>query len=453
VHKSLLITATAVIPFISGCSSSDAKAAAWINATYTRSEIEWACGNTQPNTAGLDWYPEIGFTFEELNAAWRDECRQFGEAAEEPAPEEQWADQPSAAEEPAAEGTTGSAQRVQVIGPEGEDGVFTWVVDEVAIVGDPNREVPTECPTPLLPEADSRFVFFRFALEDSGRSNYYAWYYELGLVGEKGYVPYMGYSAISSDFTDGFGEGVTGDLRSSCIPSQFHDRYDGLYYECCGNPMMGWGVGLGETGVMYRVDPEATRTGLVIARVFALVPRNDGIDVWDYPYLGEEIATIPMFWLESGESLGRDRVDLSSIRLTDPRTAGANDVPTAEEPAPEEKPVDEPPTAEEPAPEEKYADEQVSSCGGDYRYDNELPISVCSESASVALFQDALGVEPDGYFGPGTQTALIMLQDRAGLPITRRIDAITWAHLGVTANAPYDDLNGDGVIDASEFPG
>ena len=190
---------------ISGCGSSDSKAAAWINATYTRSEIEFACENTQPNTAGLDWYPEIGFTFEELNVAWREECQQFGQAAEEPAPEEE-----------------------------------------------------------------------------------------------------------------------------------------------------------------YAYEPQA---------------------------------------------------------------------------------------AEEPAPEEEYADEQVSSCGGDYRYDNELPISVCSESASVALFQDALGVEPDGYFGPGTQTALIMLQDRAGLPITRRIDAATWAHLGVTANAPYDDLNGDGVIDASEFPG
>ena len=447
VHRSLLAAVSGLVPLVAGCANSENNASTWINDTYSRSEIEWACDNTQPNTAGLDWYPEIGFSLEELTSAWSEECRQFGKAAEEPAAEE------PAAEEPAAEGTIGGAQTVRLIGPEGEDGLFTWVVDEVAIVSDPNREVPIECPTPLLPEAGSRFVFFRFELEDSGRSNYYAWYYELGLMGEKGYVPYMGYSSMSSDFTDGFGEGVTSDLRSSCIPSQFHDRYDGLYYECCGNPMRGWGVGLGETGVMYRVDPDATRIGLVIARVFALVPRDDGIDVWDYPYLGEEIATIPMFWLESGESVGRDRVDLSSILLTDPRTAWANDPPTAEEPAPEDQWADDPPTAEGPAPEEQWADEQVSSCGGEYRYDNELPISVCSESASVALFQEALGVEPDGYFGPGTQTALIMLQDRAGLPITRRIDAATWAHLGVTANAPYDDLNGDGVIDASEFPG
>lgn len=99
------------------------------------------------------------------------------------------------------------------------------------------------------------------------------------------------------------------------------------------------------------------------------------------------------------------------------------------------------------------ADEIVESCEGRYTYDNELPISVCSEGESVALFQEALGLEADGYFGPGTQNALTMIQDRAGLPVTRRIDATTWAHLGVTTNAPYPDLNGDGVVDASEFPG
>jgi hypothetical protein len=32
------------------------------------------------------------------------------------------------------------------------------------------------------------------------------------------------------------------------------------------------------------------------------------------------------------------------------------------------------------------------------------------------------------------------------------LDAATWAALGVTADAPFPDLNGDGVIDGSELP-
>lgn len=32
------------------------------------------------------------------------------------------------------------------------------------------------------------------------------------------------------------------------------------------------------------------------------------------------------------------------------------------------------------------------------------------------------------------------------------MDAATWASLGVSANAPFPDWNGDGVVDGSEYP-
>jgi peptidoglycan hydrolase-like protein with peptidoglycan-binding domain len=71
----------------------------------------------------------------------------------------------------------------------------------------------------------------------------------------------------------------------------------------------------------------------------------------------------------------------------------------------------------------------------------------------VQLFQEALGQSgADGYFGPGTHAALIDVQRRLGVPVTGVLDAATWAALGVTADAPFPDLNGDGVIDGSELP-
>lgn len=94
----------------------------------------------------------------------------------------------------------------------------------------------------------------------------------------------------------------------------------------------------------------------------------------------------------------------------------------------------------------------VPSCI-DYTYDDELPISVCARGYSVTLFQEALGIEADGYFGPGTQRKVLEFQGRVGLPRTGFIDVATWSALGVMANAPYPDINGDGVIDGSEVPG
>ena len=104
------------------------------------------------------------------------------------------------------------------------------------------------------------------------------------------------------------------------------------------------------------------------------------------------------------------------------------------------------------APTDANSNPPTTSCI-DYSYDDELPISVCSQGFSVELFQEALGIDADGYFGPGTEAAVRAYQESVGLPANGVMDATTWASLGVTIAAPFTDLNGDGVIDGSEFPG
>ena len=103
-------------------------------------------------------------------------------------------------------------------------------------------------------------------------------------------------------------------------------------------------------------------------------------------------------------------------------------------------------------PDDFQSDAPVQAGCADYYYDDELPIYVCSQGFSVEMFQDSLGLDPDGYFGPGTEVAVRDFQASVGLLATGVIDAATWAALGVTELAPFPDLNGDGVIDGSEFP-
>lgn len=95
--------------------------------------------------------------------------------------------------------------------------------------------------------------------------------------------------------------------------------------------------------------------------------------------------------------------------------------------------------------------EPAVSCD-EYVYDDELPIGVCSQGFSVELFQESIGLDADGFFGPATVVAVSDYQRANGLAVSGQIDAATWSSLGVTANAPFPDLNGDGVVDGSEFP-
>ena len=55
-----------------------------------------------------------------------------------------------------------------------------------------------------------------------------------------------------------------------------------------------------------------------------------------------------------------------------------------------------------------------------------LPWKKCDYSPSIASFQKFLGLKADGYFGPGTETAVINFQYANNLSQTGIIDSSTW---------------------------
>ena len=55
-----------------------------------------------------------------------------------------------------------------------------------------------------------------------------------------------------------------------------------------------------------------------------------------------------------------------------------------------------------------------------------LPWKKCDYSPSIASFQSFLGLKADGYFGPGTETAVINFQYANNLSQTGIIDSSTW---------------------------
>ena len=58
------------------------------------------------------------------------------------------------------------------------------------------------------------------------------------------------------------------------------------------------------------------------------------------------------------------------------------------------------------------------------------------QNAQIAVAQSALGVTPDGAFGPQTYAALVSWQTRSRVPITGVLDKATWAKLVPTPPAP-----------------
>lgn len=65
-----------------------------------------------------------------------------------------------------------------------------------------------------------------------------------------------------------------------------------------------------------------------------------------------------------------------------------------------------------------------------YTYDVSLPIGLCAEGPAVATLQEALGLEADGYFGPGTEQAVRDFQQNAGIAVTGVVDRLDWSFIG-----------------------
>jgi hypothetical protein len=116
---------------------------------------------------------------------------------------------------------------------------------------------------------------------------------------------------------------------------------------------------------------------------------------------------------------------------------------------------------QDPADETPNGSNQISPATticDQYTYDDQLPIEVCSQGRSVEMAQEIISanidssVIIDGYFGPDFERAVRETKSALGLPVNSTIDAEFWDALGIATYAPFPDLNGDGVIDASEFP-
>lgn len=87
-----------------------------------------------------------------------------------------------------------------------------------------------------------------------------------------------------------------------------------------------------------------------------------------------------------------------------------------------------------------------------------LPVLAIGDHGSVIeIAQEALGVDPTGYFGPVTAAAVADFQQSMGLPTTGMVATYTWSYLGsdVIARAATQAKNGgytDGEPPAAEEP-
>ena len=85
----------------------------------------------------------------------------------------------------------------------------------------------------------------------------------------------------------------------------------------------------------------------------------------------------------------------------------------------------------------------------------ELPVASEGDFGSVIeIAQRALDVEPTGYFGPKTKTAVAEYQQAVGLPATGQIATFTWSALGEeTVQAALDAAaTADGFVDGEPAP-
>lgn len=92
----------------------------------------------------------------------------------------------------------------------------------------------------------------------------------------------------------------------------------------------------------------------------------------------------------------------------------------------------------------------------------DLPLISCNKGWAVQMAQEAIAgagfdVDVDGQFGPGTQMAVLLFQQRAGIPLSGVIDEPTWAAIypvggpDGTNMVEYPDFDGDGISSPREI--
>lgn len=102
-------------------------------------------------------------------------------------------------------------------------------------------------------------------------------------------------------------------------------------------------------------------------------------------------------------------------------------------------------------------DSSTQMCGFYDESRIDLPIITCNRNWAVQMFQEGLrasgfNVNPDGYFGPGTQIAVLGYQQRLGLEMTGHIDADTWSSMyPVDWENGFPDFDNDGVSSPREI--
>jgi hypothetical protein len=92
----------------------------------------------------------------------------------------------------------------------------------------------------------------------------------------------------------------------------------------------------------------------------------------------------------------------------------------------------------------------------DYTYRVDYSLRLCDQGPAVRVIQQRLvnagsGIAVDGYFGPGTQSAVRQFQREHGLDVDGWVGPDTWSVL--VPDAPGVDLNGNGVVDPNELTG
>lgn len=92
----------------------------------------------------------------------------------------------------------------------------------------------------------------------------------------------------------------------------------------------------------------------------------------------------------------------------------------------------------------------------DYSYNIDLELSLCDESWAVEMMQYYLSqrgyaVRPDGYFGAGTQEAIMHFQQSNGLVPDGLVGPLTWSTMFPVSWPDYPDYDGDGVSTPREM--